>query len=286
MINPLENQLDELLTPLQNMNRIPIVLWFLFLMTGTIYGQSNLPGPGKYGISNDAIIEQVGNSNAGMINQFGSNSAYMKQAGNNNRAAIQQGVGESMGAVIDATIGSSLPGDFRGIGHKQTTSTADLIQNGDFNDAFVVQVGSHSSEIVQDGTSNFAGIVQFGFSRGMFDSFSKSGNVGSVASITQEGSFNEAGIGQLGNSHDGSIEQYGSYNKATISQLPGLGIPGGDNPAFNLPVPGGFNSGATGRIIQHGDWNEAVIMQNSSSIPIEIIQYGYESEVIVEHNPF
>ncbi|MCG2590922.1 hypothetical protein [Rhodohalobacter sulfatireducens] len=268
------------------MKRIPIVLWFLFLLTGTIYGQSSFPDPGNEGVSNEAMIEQAGNSNTGIINQFGSNSAYIEQVGDNNRAVIQQGGGESLGKVIDTPIGSSFPGDFGGFGHKQTTSTADLTQSGDFNDAFVVQAGSHSSRIVQDGRTNFAGITQFSFRGGLFDSFSKNGNAGSVASIIQEGSYNEAGIGQLGNAHDGTIEQYGDHNKATIAQLPGFGLTGGDNPVFNLPVPGGSSSGATGTIIQHGNWNEASIIQNSSSIPTEIIQYGYETNVMVEHNPF
>lgn len=267
------------------MKKSIITLWFLFLWTGTTAGQSAEPKPGYNGVSNEANIEQVGDNNIGNIGQSGSNSASIEQAGNSNRALVQQGMVNSFGLGGDMSLDNPISGDFGDVGNIRSSSSADLTQNGDFNDAFVVQLGSHSAEINQNGTDNRAAIVQVGMEIGLFPYELGHGSAGSMASVIQEGSYNEAVVGQYGNSHDGTIEQYGNNNRAAIAQLPNVGKYGGDYGGF-YPRLGGSPNGSTGTIIQHGDWNEAVIIQNGGDIPTEIVQYGYESAVRVEHNGF
>lgn len=267
------------------MKKSIITLGFLFLLTGTIAGQTTEPEPGYDGGSNEANIEQVGNYNIGNIGQIGSNSATIEQAGDNNRALVQQGGGKSLGSFGDTPVKNPFPGYFGEIGNLQSTSSADLIQNGDFNDAFVVQMGSHSAEITQDGADNQAAIVQIGTDFSLFPTRSGSSGTGSIASIIQHGNNNQAVVGQLGNSHNGTVEQYGNNNRATIAQLPYSGSLNGDNGDF-YPGFGDSIGGSSGTIIQYGDLNEAVIIQNGGDVPTEIVQFGYESAVMVEHNGF
>lgn len=259
--------------------KVIIVLWFLSFLTGIALGQNTLPKAG-----NEAMIEQLGIFNEGYIDQTGSNFASVEQTGNSNRALVQQGMGSSPDSDSDMPVDTSFPGDGGRIGHILSASSADIVQNGVFNDAFVVQLGSHSAEINQLGGNNQAGIIQLGTDIGPYTWLPGDGDSGSIASIIQNGSYNEAIIGQLGSSHNGIIEQYGNNNRATIAQMPFSGMMGGDFPSLELPGFGDFNGGSTGTIIQHGDWNKAAIIQGGENIPIEIIQYGHESAIMVEHN--
>jgi hypothetical protein len=259
--------------------------------------------------SHYGVITQNGNNNGGAIRQYsdivdGASYADIQQGGdgtngggltkaNNNWASIDQGIGA--GGQNVASYGNKALIRQEGVTHghaignqaaiiQRGDSMRSLIeQDGDFNDASILQTGnnggangsefeSNEARITQVGLDNLAAIEQDGqFQRASIDqvgnnnlasieqdgSTTDNGTVatGNTALIDQEGDFNTSSIMQTGDGNMASNTQDGDANWSSIWQL------GNDNMA---------------RVDQTGDLNYSAITQDGNLNIASVVQNGFD----------
>lgn len=255
----------------------------------TVEGSRNGSELNQTGSDNSITIQQVNGEEAGALGTSADNQISVTQDDGNSANVIQYDTRKAE-AVINQNSWMQFSGSGMASGGGNSASIVQLFgssayasieQNGNGNEASVVQVEKASTNITQNGSSNFvdvsqngddtyATVTQTGWSgdgynnSATIEQVSAPGVTSVVADVFQSGSGNTANIQQFAISSviaSALIDQQGSDNTATINQ--DIGTPGTDISA--AIYQGG--RGDTATINQTGESNNQTIYQSWNPAP-------------------
>lgn len=245
-----------------------------------------------------ADIEQTGVANSATTDQSGAESAaQINQDGATNLARVVQ-FAEETGhrASIFQTGGANdaLVEQLEGVGN-----TASITQLGDLNSAQVQQEGFGSSyNGVQNGSGNIVSVEQYSASLARTEQTGSDNTItltqdgfpyGATASITQDGTGNEATVVQQSPerypSDNVSLTQIGADNVADVSVNNGFG-----NLAFTQDGIGNeltatqsaLNASFEGSSV--GDYNSVNVNQDGRDLSLTINQYGDNNDIDIDQS--